>query len=232
MLINAREAVFGYGARPVVQVTALHLHAGQCLGMFGPNGSGKTTLVRGLAGLLTPMKGWVKRNPSLRVGYVQQHRSMEMHWPMSGIDAASMALSSKRRLGWMGRPSLAAVDRHMQLLGVDSLASRSFASLSGGQQQRVLLAGALAAEPQLLILDEPTEGLDVRSRKILLAALRDAAAAGLATILISHALDDVAALCDEVAWIHEAENAGDPSRVEVVPTATLVERVVALRQSP
>src|SRR5204862_1990255 len=102
------------------------------------------------------------------------------------------------------------VRNSMQTLEVDDLAHRSFSSLSGGQQQRVLLAGALAADPQLLILDEPTEGLDVRSRRILIRALRDAASGGLATIMISHAIDDVSSLSDEVAWFHDAESPGEP----------------------
>jgi ABC-type Mn2+/Zn2+ transport system ATPase subunit len=231
MFINAHGAVFGYGTRPVVQVDELHLHAGQRLGMFGPNGSGKTTLVRGLAGLIVPMDGLVQRDSTLCIGYVQQHRAMELHWPMSAMDAAAMALSARRRLGWMGRANLAVVRRWLKALAVDDLAAESFASLSGGQQQRVLLAGALAAEPQMLILDEPTEGLDVRSRKILLRTLRDAAANGLATIMISHAIEDLAALCDDVAWIQEAEEVGQPSRVELVSVGMLAERVLALRQS-
>jgi zinc transport system ATP-binding protein len=231
MYINVRDAVFGYGMRPIVQVKELQLQAGRCLGMFGPNGSGKTTLVRGMAGLLAPMKGTVQRIPDLRIGYMQQHRAMELHWPMSALDAAAMALSARRRGGWTGGDVLAAVRRSMQLLEVDVLARRTFASLSGGQQQRVLLAGALAADPQLLILDEPTEGLDVRSRQVLLRALREAAKQGLATIMISHAIDDLSMLSDEVAWLHDAEDSSQPNRVEVVATSSLIERVLGLRQT-
>src|SRR5689334_15133805 len=85
-LIRARSVVFGYGGRPIVRADDLAIHAGHCLGMFGPNGSGKTTLVRGLAGLIQPMSGSVKRQPNLRIGYMQQHRSMELHWPMTALD--------------------------------------------------------------------------------------------------------------------------------------------------
>ena len=231
IFIKAEHIVFGYGARPVVKVERLHIQSGRCLGMFGPNGSGKTTLVRGLSGLIPPMDGALERIPGLRIGYLQQHRALELHWPMSGLDAAAMALSARRRFGWMGRQTLATVRRSLGVLEVDDLAHRPFASLSGGQQQRVLLAGALAAQPQLLILDEPTEGLDVRSRRILLRTLRDAAAQGLGTIMISHAIDDLSARSDEVAWLHEAEDAGQPNHVEMVPVTSLVERVLAQRQT-
>src|SRR3954454_2725303 len=101
-LVEARDAVFGYGDRPVVRVGALTLHPGRCLGIFGPNGAGKTTLVRGITALLPPMSGSVARRP-VRFGYLPQHRALDLQWPMSGLDAASMAVSAARRFGWVGR---------------------------------------------------------------------------------------------------------------------------------
>ena len=230
-LIEVKRATFGYENRPVVQIHGLDLRAGQCLGMFGPNGSGKTTLVRGITGLLAPMNGEVVRKVQIRVGYLPQHRGMELHWPMIAFDAASMALSARMRLGWIRLTSRELILQKMKLLEVNDLAERRMASLSGGQQQRVLLAGALAADPQLLVLDEPTEGLDVRSRKILLRALRSAAAGGLCTIMISHAIDDLIALCDQIAWFHAAEDPSQPTNVEVMPAAELAARVAHLHQT-
>src|SRR4051794_36226426 len=97
MLVEISGATFGYGRKPVVQVQALALHAGRCLGVFGPNGSGKTTLVRGLTGLLKPLSGSVTRGEGAqRFGYLPQQRAMELHWPMTGFDAAAMALSALR----------------------------------------------------------------------------------------------------------------------------------------
>src|SRR5438132_10014011 len=148
MLVEAHNAVFGYGKRPVVEVDELHLDAGRSLGIFGPNGSGKTTLVRGLCGLLEPMSGSVTRKPGVRIGYLPQFRAIDQHWPMSGLDAALLATSARQKLGWVGTrkaPARAAM-RH---LGVEALASKRFATLSGGQQQRVLLAGAMASEPEV-----------------------------------------------------------------------------------
>jgi ABC-type Mn2+/Zn2+ transport system ATPase subunit len=230
-MIGVTNAIFGYDNRPIVSVDRLEVRPGHCLGMFGPNGSGKTTLVRGLAGLLAPLSGSVQRQSELRIGYVQQHRSIELHWPMTALDAASMAVSARTRCGWISREHRRRIVEHLSVLEAIDLADRPFASLSGGQQQRVLLAGALSALPQLLILDEPTDGLDVRSRRILLRVLRDAATRGLATIMISHAIDDIATLSDEVAWFQEADLPGQPTRVELVPVDELVRRVMNMRQS-
>jgi zinc transport system ATP-binding protein len=231
MLIEVKNATFGYDHRPVVQLHSLQLHAGQCLGMFGPNGSGKTTLVRGITGLLDPMSGQVVRTPNLRLGYLPQHRGMELHWPMSALDAASMALSAQRRLGLIDDACLKIIFDKLGVLEVGDLAHQRLASLSGGQQQRVLLAGALAAKPTFLVLDEPTEGLDVRSRTILIRALRKAAEDGLCTIMISHAIDDLIALCEQVAWLHAADDPEDPTQVEVVATREMAERVTHMRQT-
>ncbi len=146
MLIEVRDCVFGYAARPIVAADYLRLDAGQSLGIFGPNGSGKTTFVRGLTGLLAPLTGTIHRADGLRFGYLPQHRALELDWPMSGLDAAAMALSAQRRFGWLGGAA-ARLRPHLRTLEVEDLASRRFADLSGGQQQRLLLAGAGGRAP-------------------------------------------------------------------------------------
>jgi zinc transport system ATP-binding protein len=231
MMIEVKHATFGYGGRAIVQLGELQLHAGQCIGMFGPNGSGKTTLVRGITGLLAPMSGRVLRKAELRIGYLPQHRGMELHWPMTALDAASMAVSARARLGWIGPARRRSILEHLHTLEVGDLAHRPLASLSGGQQQRVLLAGALAADPQFLVLDEPTEGLDVRSRMILIRALHTASGRGLATIMISHAIDDLLSLCQSVAWLHVADEPGHPASAELVRTSELANRITHLRKA-
>src|SRR3954452_7704542 len=101
MLVEITDAQFGYASRPVVSVTRLVLREGGSLGIFGPNGVGKTTLVRGMTGLLKPMAGTVVlgQGEPVRFGYLPQHRAMELHWPMTGFDAAAMAISALRPLG-------------------------------------------------------------------------------------------------------------------------------------
>ena len=228
--ISVEQSVFGYSGRPVVQVDAVTLGPRRCLGIFGPNGAGKTTLVRGMVGLLPPLSGRVSRPPAVRVGYLPQQRQVELHWPMNGLDAASLAVSSRRRFGWV-RPVAGSVRANMKALGVEHLARRPFAKLSGGQQQRLLLAGALADDPDVLVLDEPTEGLDLSSRELFLSALRDAIADGLAAVMISHDVNDLLTLSDRVAWLHAAADEGSPSHVEVIQPSDFAGRVVSARTS-
>jgi zinc/manganese transport system ATP-binding protein len=231
MLVEMRETVFGYRERPVVRVRELRLVGGRCLGIFGPNGVGKTTLVRGITGLLAPMDGTARRAAGLRFAYLPQHRAMDLHWPMTALDAAAMGVSARSRLGWLDRDDVARVREAMRLMRVDDLARRPFARLSGGQQQRVLLAGALASHPSVLVLDETTEGLDVRSRQMLLGALRDATSGELCTVMISHDVEDLLAVADEVAWLHAPEASEQPSEVEMIDPNELAERVASVRRA-
>lgn len=227
MLIDVRDAVFGYGEREVVRVDALQLRAGQSLGIFGPNGAGKTTLVRGLSGLLRPLRGSVERSADLRIGYLPQYRAIDLNWPMSGLDAALLAISARRRFGWVVSQKQKAREM-MQRLGVSHLAPKRFATLSGGQQQRILLAGAMASEPQVLILDEPTDGLDVHSRKNLLDLLKEFAASGLAVVMISHEIEDLTYLCNTVARLHPADDPDHPAHVEVITPTLLALQVTGV----
>ena len=231
MLIEAPHAIFGYAKRAVVRVENLRLEDGRSLGLFGPNGSGKTTLVRGLMGLLAPMEGQVVRNrENLCFGYLPQHRALDHTWPMSGLDAATMAVSAQTTWGHVGRVR-AQILEAMRTLAVEDLANRNFSGLSGGQQQRLLLAGAVACKPDILVLDEPTEGLDVRSRRNLLGFLRGTLAAGLCTVIISHDVQDILQACDEVAWLHPGEDIDQPSTVEMISPNDLAERVAQLRRA-
>jgi ABC-type Mn2+/Zn2+ transport system ATPase subunit len=232
-LIEVRDAVFGYGSKAIVRVEEFSLCRGQCLGIFGPNGSGKTTLVRGVTGLLPPLAGSVSHGPNgasptrgaLKIGYLAQHRGMELHWPMTALDAAALATSAREMFGWMGKKTNAVLAM-MKRLEIDHLAYRPFADLSGGQQQRVLLAGALSSEPTVLVLDEPTEGLDVRSTQELLDVLREFISEGLGMMIISHEADDLMQVAGNIAWLHPAPEQGEPSRVEMVTPTQLGEQIL------
>jgi ABC-type Mn2+/Zn2+ transport system ATPase subunit len=221
VLVELNGAGFGYGRRTVVHVDHLSADAGACLGIYGPNGSGKTTLVRGITGLLPPLSGGVSRRPRLRCEYLPQRRAIGRHWPMSGFDAAALAVSCRSPFGWLRGAGAAAVNASMARLGVGDLARRPFATLSGGQQQRLMLAGALAAAPELLVLDEPTEGLDAAARLAFLQAVREELARGLAAVLVSHDVEDLEALCTQVARLHPAASPLAPSAVTLTPPAEI-----------
>ena len=219
MLIQITNATFGYARRPVTQLEHLEFRPGHCLGIFGPNGVGKTTLVRGILGLIPPLSGTVKLRVT-RCGYLPQHRAFDLHWPMTGFDAAALAISATRRGGWLGG-SRSNVLQTMRDLDVADLANKRFARLSGGQQQRLLLAGALAADPQVLVLDEPTDGLDVRSRTTLLQTLADVKQRGLCIVMISHEIEDLQQIADDIAWLSWPDEPGEPSRVRLVKPSEL-----------
>ena len=219
MLIEISNAAVGYGGREVVAAEHLRIERGRFLGVYGPNGAGKTTLVAGLLGLLKPMRGTVARAPNLRFGYLPQHRAMQLHWPMTGMDAAALSVSAARPLGRVGTARRTLREK-MSLLGVDPLANQPFAKLSGGQQQRLLLAGLLATSPDVLVLDEPTDGLDVAATKQFIEQLRSATSADAAVVMISHDLDELTSVAHEIAWVHPADAEAGPSRVDVVPAGS------------
>jgi len=214
-LLELADCTLGYARRAVVCVDRLAVHPARCLGVFGPNGSGKTTLLRAIAGLLKPMTGEIRRVPRLRVGYLPQLRTIDPTWPMSGLDAASLAASSRSLPGWVGRGRRRAIRRRMEQLAVRDLAHRPFRTLSGGQQQRILLAGVLAIDPQLLLLDEPTDGLDLRSRDLLVETLRQEKQAGLGIVLITHDPEELAMLADDVVHLHVPDAPGEPSHLDL-----------------
>ncbi len=230
MLVDLTHCTFGYlSQRPVVRVKgAVCLSPRTCIGVFGPNGAGKTTLVRGLLGLLPPMSGTVRRDAATRQGYLPQHRGIDLGWPMSARDAATLATSARQRFGW-AIGCAERVKRSMDVLQVGDLSHRPFAKLSGGQQQRVLLAGALADDPGLLVLDEPTDGLDVASRDLLLGVLRRAIDGGLGAVVVSHDADDILALCESVLWLEPAREPDVPSVAQLIPATSLRERLAAGR---
>ena len=215
-MLELTNVLLGYKARPVVRVDALRVEPRRSLAIVGPNGSGKTTLLRALAGLLKPLSGRLTRPPGVRAAYLPQARALDLAWPMSGFDVAALAASSHTRFGWLGRTSRQAVSDQLSSLRVDALANRPFKTLSGGQQQRVLLAGFLATRPDLLLLDEPTDGLDLHSRADFLDGVRQARDAGAAVVMITHDLEDLADWADAVAHLRPPDEDGEPSHLETL----------------
>ena len=162
-------------AVPALEDVSLTIGARDFLGVIGPNGGGKTTLLKILLGLLEPRLGTVKvfgQRPAKvrqRIGYVPQHASIDSSVPATALDVVLMG--RLRLSSWgpsFGRAHTAAAEDALALTGTLDLAERPIAELSGGQRQRVLIARALAAEAELLLLDEPTQGVDLhREREVL-----------------------------------------------------------------
>jgi ABC-type Mn2+/Zn2+ transport system ATPase subunit len=181
-----------YDGTPVLEGVDLVLDEGQFTGIVGPSGAGKTTLLRCLLGTLRPAAGTVVRRDGLRLGYVPQVDTVDWSFPITVAECVLMARTG-RRLPWPGPADRAAADEVLGRLGLDGLGPRHIRELSGGQQQRVFIARALLGQPDLLLLDEPTSGVDVRTRHDVLHLLGDLHADGLAVVLTTHDLNGIAA---------------------------------------
>jgi ABC-type Mn2+/Zn2+ transport system ATPase subunit len=190
LLVAADDLTLGYGGAPVVRGVSLEVRAGETWFLLGPNGSGKTTLLRAILGLLAPSGGELRVDPEragpARRGYVPQRGEWNRALPTTVREFVA--------LGFVGahapraeRPERLA--RELARLGLAPIAGADFRSLSGGQRQRALVARALVRRPRLLLLDEPTEELDVVSEAALLDALAELVAIERTTLLfVTHEL--------------------------------------------
>jgi ABC-type Mn2+/Zn2+ transport system ATPase subunit len=201
-IVARLEAVTcGYYRQPVFREVTLTLHAGQLAGLVGPTGSGKTTLLKALLGLVRPWQGKVRvfggpvtRATRARIGYVPQLETLDWQFPVTAEQVVLMG--AYRGMSWLPwcRPAerRAALDL-MEQLGIAACAGQHIRELSGGQQQRVFLARALLGKPQLLILDEPTVGVDLKTQHDILHLLENLRQAGISILLTTHDLNAVAA---------------------------------------
>ncbi|MCB9913531.1 MAG: metal ABC transporter ATP-binding protein [Planctomycetes bacterium] len=207
-LLEARGAAFGYGGRAIVQGVDLVVRPGALVGIAGPNGAGKTTLFRGLLGLLKPLAGEVRRGPH-PIGYVPQREVYDAVFPLTveevvHLGAAPHFRGVQRFWRALGHEEHEFACRCLDRVGLHDQRRAPFASLSGGQRQRVLLARALMARPRLLVLDEPTSGVDRAAAAKILEVLRDLQAReGLAVLIVSHELPLLRAMAQEVLWVAE-----------------------------
>jgi zinc transport system ATP-binding protein len=192
-LVEARGLAVAFGGPPVLHGVAFSIRPGEIVTIVGPNGAGKSVLLRALLGIVAPAAGQVRRKPGLRVGYVPQRLHIDPAMPMP----VGRFLSLPRRV------PAAVQARALARVGVPGLERRQMATLSGGQFQRVLLARALLAEPELLVLDEPTQGLDQPGAAAfyrLIAAVR--AELGCAVLSVSHDLHVVMSASDRVICVN------------------------------
>lgn len=193
-LVALRDATVGYGRRPLLRGLDLAVRPGDFLALVGPNGGGKTTVLRSLLGAL-PLLGGAREQPRpVRVGYVPQRDHVDAVWPFTAGEVAAMGRTPG--LGPLRRPGpadRATVEQALARVGIADLHARPYAELSGGQRQRTLIARALAAEPELLAVDEPTNGMDPAAELSTMEVLRALHADGLAVVMVSHRLDAVVA---------------------------------------
>jgi len=181
-----------FGEAPVLRDIDLDVAEGELLGVVGPSGSGKTTLLRLLLGAIEPSRGKVERRKGLRSGYVPQVETVNWHFPVTVAEVVLMARVDGRR-PWPSRGERREVAELLERLGIGDLGHRHIRELSGGQQQRVFIARALLGRPEVLFLDEPTSGVDLRTRHEVVHLLSELNQAGLAIVLSTHDLNGMAA---------------------------------------
>ncbi|WP_445996537.1 zinc ABC transporter ATP-binding protein AztA [Okibacterium fritillariae] len=195
--ITATNVSLRYDRHAVFEDFSARIPHGRITALTGPNGSGKSSLLGLVAGVIAPTSGTVQRNLPGRVAFVAQRSAVADALPLTVRQTVSMGRWSD--LGMLRRPTSAdrtIVDHTLDLLGIRHLARAPLGDVSGGQRQRALVAQGLAARTQLLLLDEPTTGIDDAGRDLVFAALRDARDRGVTVVLATHDTD-AAAIADE-----------------------------------
>ena len=214
VLLNARDISLQYNQRQVLQNISLTLNTRQIVTLIGPNGAGKTSLVKIVLGLVPPTSGEIERLEGIRIGYMPQRLQVDQSMPVSVSRFLSLGANARADR----------IDDALKEVGASVLKDSQLFALSGGELQRVLLARALIQEPQLLVLDEPAQGVDVNGQAELyrlIADIRDRHGCGI--LLVSHDLHLVMSATDEVICLnqhvcchgHPEQVSNDPAYLEL-----------------
>jgi zinc transport system ATP-binding protein len=208
--IEMNEVCVTLGQRPVLAAVNLTVARGEYVALIGPNGGGKTTLLRVILGLVRPQRGTVRvlgaapEEARGRVGYVPQHARFDLDFPIRVADVVHMGcLRDRPRPSWRTSDARRRVIEILAQLEIGDLAERPIGKLSGGQLQRVLIARALAVEPELLILDEPTASLDVQSAGAFYDLIQELARR-MTVIIASHDVTGVSARVGSIACLNRS----------------------------
>ena len=196
-VFSAKNAAIGYSQTPVLTGITLSLSPGHALALIGPNGSGKTTLMRALLGSAQLISGELSC-PLDFLGYVPQNSDIDLSFPINVRQVVEMGMYPRTKLlRPLSREQKEAVSAALEQIGLADRARERFGTLSGGQRQRVLVARALVAEPRLVLLDEPFNGLDEPNREALLSLISQAKAQGTAFMISTHDYRVATEVCDE-----------------------------------
>ncbi|QCS44594.1 metal ABC transporter ATP-binding protein [Natrinema versiforme] len=201
---------FGYTSTPVVEDISLRIDPGEYVAVVGPNGSGKSTLMKLMVGLLRPDEGVAKLfgEPSRqfddgeRIGYVAQHASASKEMPITVREVVKMGRFPHVGFGRLSSEDWDIVDRALDTVGMSAFANRRVTQLSGGQRQRAFIARALASEADLLVLDEPTVGVDMESVEAFYNLLDSLNSNGITVLLIEHDLGAVTEHAERVICLN------------------------------
>jgi zinc/manganese transport system ATP-binding protein len=203
-IVEFRNLACGYLEGPVLSDVNLRIHAGDFVGLVGPSGAGKTTLLRAVLGGVQVYRGDILMDgkplgqTATRAGYVPQLEAIDWNFPVTVEQVVLMGRASQGWGPWNKRQAVEEAYQVMERLGIASLAKRHIRALSGGQQQRAFLGRALVSSPRLLLLDEPTAGVDIKTRDDVLHLLDELNHEGVTVIMSTHELNAVAA---HLPWV-------------------------------
>ncbi len=221
-LIELRDVTCGYNGTPVLHRINLAIPEGQLTGIVGPSGAGKSSLLRAILGQLRLHQGVVRvmgepvrGRPPAGVGYVPQLETIDWNFPVTVEEVVLMGRAATSGIWpWPSRADRRAMSELLDRLGILAYARRQIRDLSGGQQQRVFLARALMRSPRLLLLDEPTTGVDIKTRHDVLHLLRELNDSGVTIMLTTHDLNAVATHLPHVVCLnHTVIAQGQPSEI-------------------
>ena len=223
-MIKFDDVSFSYGGPVVVEDATFEIGERDSICVVGPNGGGKTTLLRLILGLEKPDSGKVEvfglppRDARCKIGYMPQYLNFDPQFPISVLDVALMGRLASSGLGRYTKADREAAMRALEEVNMADRWRSPFSGLSGGQRQRVLIARALACDPALLLLDEPTANVDQAAESQLLETLRQLSER-LSILLVSHNLGFVSALVDHVLCVNRT--------VHIHPTTKLTGKTLA-----
>jgi zinc/manganese transport system ATP-binding protein/zinc transport system ATP-binding protein len=226
-MVRLQGLTAGYEGKPVLHDVDLRVAPGEFVGIVGPSGSGKTTLLRSLLGLVQVYAGTIevegaridRRRPS--VGYVPQLETIDWNFPVTVEEVVLMGRAMQSGpWPWPRRSDRIDMEALLDRLGISPFRKQHIRNLSGGQQQRVFLARALIRNPRILLLDEPTSGVDIKTRDDILHLLADLHRQGVTVILSTHELNAVAAHLPRVVCINRGIVADGPP-ADIFTTANL-----------
>lgn len=199
--LEIKNLTLAYDGEPIVNDLTFTVNKGDYLCVVGENGSGKSTLMKSILGLIKPLSGTIVFGDGARrnsVGYLPQQQSAQRDFPASAYEVVMTGLAGRTHLPFYTKTLKRKAADNMRLLGVDGLADRPYRELSGGQQQRVLLSRALCATEDMLLLDEPVNGLDPNAAAEMYSCIKQLNDNGMTVIMISHDIKSAVHFADFV----------------------------------